>query len=154
MATVQRVVELLRAEESVVLNLSRSILIKNGKVASGKTVMAMRTKVGSGAASAFMDLLGPEHIFYTLFGRGPGGVPSVKVFEQWVKDKTLDLNPFAVRRNIQDRGTLAKDFGFIDQFEAELIPLLQQRFESEQAANILLRDLTDTLIEIQNGLRR
>lgn len=151
---VDRVIQLLRAEDANILNFARSVMIRNDKVASAETIMKMRTRTRAKGGNAIFQLLGPEHIFFTLFGRGPGAMPPEGIIEDWLDDRNLDLDPYPIRRNIAENGTVAGDFGFINQFEAELLPLLEQRLQNEQAAAIIFQDLTNAFLETQNELRR
>ncbi len=75
--------------------------IDNSKDASN----SLRIKVEQSSNKINISSLGVDYIYYLDKGRGPGKFPPVKVTEDWVATKPVDINPFLVGRKIAREGT-------------------------------------------------
>ena len=96
--------EYLQTVQAEIIDLS----IKKKQVASGRTLASLEV-----FASEFGGkLMANENIYYLEHGRGPtksggGGADStlLEAITQWIDDKGLDMNPYAVTKTIHKYGT-------------------------------------------------
>ena len=51
-------------------------------------------------------MFGAGYTFYMMNGRGPGKMPPIDKIQQWINNKKLTLNAYAVATMIKDKGTL------------------------------------------------
>lgn len=51
------------------------------------------------------QLSGSESFYYQIHGRKAGAMPPVSDIRAWIEAKGLDLNPYAVAKNIAKKGT-------------------------------------------------
>jgi len=84
-------------------------IIKTKMNASGKTAASLEVVPSNTGGS----LMAANHIIFLETGRGPtsptGPYPSgeklIDIIKQWIVDKGLDLNPYAVTKTIHEKGT-------------------------------------------------
>lgn len=69
--------------------------------ASGRSAQSIREE----ATIAAGRLFGSSYFHFQRVGRRPGNFPPIESIKQWLIDKNLDLNPFAVARKIAKKGT-------------------------------------------------
>lgn len=82
-------------------------IIKQGMTASGKTAASLEVIPSNTGGS----LVAAKHIIFLEDGRGPtktgqaGDPKLIDIIKQWIEDKGLDINPYAVTRTIHEKGT-------------------------------------------------
>lgn len=97
--------EYLQTVQAEIIDLS----IKKKQVASGRTLGSLEVFAGEFGGK----LMANDNIYYLEHGRGPtkasggGGADGtlLEVITQWIDDKGLDLNPYAVTKTIHKYGT-------------------------------------------------
>lgn len=79
--------------------------VAKGIQASGRSARQLHivTKVGKFSVSG--QLVGNGTWWYQFFGRRPGKMPPIESIIQWLADKVLKLNPWAVAKSIAKSGT-------------------------------------------------
>ena len=73
--------------------------------ASGKTAESLEHRIEEKDNSISLSILIDASAEALVKGRKPGERPPISAIEQWLKDKKLDLNAFAVATNIAKKGT-------------------------------------------------
>ena len=133
--------EILRFIEQDLLATNNQLLRDEDRVASGRTLRAMRTTstVRAGSISGFV--VGPDHAQFMLYGRGPGGVPE-GVIARWMPTRSLSGPEDSIRAAIAKRGTRFQGFDYERKLTDLLIPLLEQRFDNADTLNTILADFT------------
>lgn len=81
----------------------RTEQIKLGLIASGRSADSLQIKSTENSG----QLLGDDSFHYQQdeVGRKPGKMPPIKSIQQWIKDKGLELNAWAVAKSIMKKGT-------------------------------------------------
>lgn len=69
--------------------------------ASGKSAQSIKQEITPETGR----LLGAHYFTYQRIGRRPGAMPPIEAIKQWIKDKHLQLNPWAVAKSIAKKGT-------------------------------------------------
>lgn len=100
----QQLDEILKIEGEKGVQLYRKSLQDNDRVVTGQTAQSIKYTVKSDA----LVFTGDDHITALEDGRKPsessGGRGFFEQIEQWVLDRGLDLNPWAVYTNINKKG--------------------------------------------------
>lgn len=82
---------------------------RKGLAASGRSARSTRKEVSANREIKVLRLLGVGYWRFQQNGRGPGRSPRpsrqmVESITQWVKDKGLDIPPYAIAMKIQREG--------------------------------------------------
>ena len=81
-----------------------------------------------------------EYWRFANYGRKTGGLPPVYAIERWIKAKGLRLNPWAVAKSIEKRGTNKPPALWAEQVSIEpALRKIAEKSGSEFSANLLLR---------------
>jgi hypothetical protein len=97
------------------LDTTKSDLIKNykrmGLRASGKFERGLEVSVKDSGSSIHAEILSESHAYFMQQGRGSNKEQTAKqarslgkILEQWVKDKGIDVNPYAAAWKIVRQG--------------------------------------------------
>ncbi len=104
-SAIQQIVDYLQTVQAEIIDQ----IIKHKMNASGKTAASLEVIPSSTGGS----LVAAEHIIFLEDGRGPTsptgpykeGEKLIDIIKQWISDKGLDLNPYAVTKTIHTKGT-------------------------------------------------
>ena len=80
--------------------------IAKGFRASGNWSEMLEPKQTVGIDNIKVDMLGASYTYYMMNGRASGKMPPVDKIQNWINNKKLDLNAYAVAKTIQEKGTL------------------------------------------------
>lgn len=78
--------------------------------ASGRSSAAFKVEVSDGGNRVQLVYRGEDVAPLFTIQDGTTGVAPVSVLAEWIEDKGLDLNPWAVRANIKKRGGTERHF--------------------------------------------
>ena len=104
-SALQQIVDYLQTVQGEIIDQ----IIKHKMNASGKTAASLEVIPSNTGGS----LMAAEHIIFLEDGRGPTsptgpykeGEKLIDIITQWISDKGLDLNPYAVTKTIHAKGT-------------------------------------------------
>lgn len=104
-SALQQIVDYLQTVQGEIIDQ----IIKHKMNASGKTAASLEVIPSNTGGS----LMAAEHIIFLEDGRGPTsptgpykeGEKLIDIIKQWISDKGLDLNPYAVTKTIHAKGT-------------------------------------------------
>jgi hypothetical protein len=88
--------------------LSIAEMERRGKVATGRTISTLSTVVTETPGFVTGELQGESQWKFVGNGRGPGKMPPIGPIQAWIAAKGLDINAWAVAKNMSKRGS--KDF--------------------------------------------
>jgi hypothetical protein len=111
--------------------------------ATGDSANSIEVVVRDKGKAVFMEVLAEQPIEFILNGRGPGGIPPIYEVERWLSAKGLNLNPFAVAVNIAKYGTKRKYFGFFEDVESKLFPLMDKILTDTGIEDVLFHRLNE-----------
>ena len=98
-------------------------LVSAGKTASGALVTKTRGESKIVGTRVLFEGSAPTHYIFVDKGRRPGAKqPPVKPIQEWIKQKGLDLNAFAVAKSIAKKGITPTNIytDGIEKFKKEL----------------------------------
>lgn len=94
-------------------NMAKKYRTANGERwinASGRSSAAFKVEVSEDGTRVQLVYRGDDVAPLSTIQDGTTGVAPVRVLAEWIADKGLDLNPWAVRTNIKKRGGTERHF--------------------------------------------
>lgn len=98
-----------------------AVLKSNDSFASGFLINSLSEEFIEDIEGASVVINFAEYGIYVDSGRRPGKWPPIRPIKDWVRNKGLNLSPFAVQRNIFKFGINPRPFLFV--FDRELAQL-------------------------------
>lgn len=139
---------LLKSLQKDLLTTARNVYIKKDSVASGNTIKSLKVLLRSEGKSSFsLTLVGHEKVYYTLYGRGKGRKPPYDVLEKWADARGLNLSPKQIRGlqiKIAKHGTKKRYWGFYEDLEAELLPMIDKKLNESSTKLMFTADILNS----------